>query len=111
MGQYLPEKSAGGALNDGSAWCDLYYQFSLRIADKETLTVGERDRLICNMLDTIQTFWSETDFERMIKMSEEDIVKKLQDIAAAHSNDKIVLTIGEDSVSFEWMDERGIEGG
>ena len=82
---------------------------SLRIADKETLTVGERDRLICNMLDTIQTFWSETDFERMIKMSEEDIVKKLQEIAAAHSNDKIVLTICGDSVSFEWMDERGIE--
>ena len=27
MGQYLPEKSAGGAPNDGSAWCDLYYQF------------------------------------------------------------------------------------
>ena len=44
-------------------------------------------------------------------MSEEDIVKKLQDIAAAHSNDKIVLTIGEDSESFEWMDERGIEWG
>lgn len=44
-------------------------------------------------------------------MSEEDAVKKLQEIAAAHSNGKIVLTIGEDSVSFEWMDGRGIEWG
>ena len=44
-------------------------------------------------------------------MSEEDVVKKLQEIAAAHSNGKILLTIGEDSVSFEWMNERGIEWG
>ena len=47
--QYLPLKTAGENGYSG-AWCDLYYQFSYHIADKQTLTVGERDEHIGNML-------------------------------------------------------------
>lgn len=107
--QYLPEKTTARATNGGSAWCDLYYQFSWRIADKVTLTVGERDRSISNMINGIQVFWNETDFEQMIKMSKEDVVKKLIEIAVENSSGNIRFTIREDSVSFEKMDERGIE--
>lgn len=107
--QNLPEKTAAGVPNGGSAWCDLYYQFSWRISDKETLTVGERDRSISNMITGIQTFWNETDFEQMIKMSKEDIVKELMQIAAEYSGSRIRFTISGDSVSFEKMDERGME--
>lgn len=106
--QYLPQKTAVGP-NGNSAWCDLYYQFSWRVADKNKLTVGERDRSINNMLNEIQSFWNETDFERMIKMSKEDVVNKLIEIAAEHSDSKISFTISGDSVSFETMDERDIE--
>lgn len=38
-------------------------------------------------------------------MTEEDIVSKLKEIAAAYSNDNITITIREDSVSFERMIE------
>ena len=39
-------------------------------------------------------------------MTKDDIVSKLKEIAAEYSNDNITITIYEDSVSFEKMDER-----
>lgn len=108
IGQYLPEKTTERAANGANAWCDLYYQFSWRIADKKAITVGERDRSICNLMDEIRNFWNDTDIEQILKMSKEDTVKKLQEIAAKCSTNKIVFTIRGDSVSFEKMDERSI---
>ena len=103
--QYLPLKTTeengyGGAL------CDLYYQFSYHIADKQTLTVGERDEHIGNMLCEIQSFWSRTDIEEILSMTKDDIAAKLRGIAAECSDADITITIREDSVWFEKMDER-----
>lgn len=105
---YLPEKADAGAPYGGSAWRDLYYQFSWRITDKETLTVGERDRLLIHTINGIQDFWNETDIEQLLSMTKEDIVKELKEIAAEYSNGSFAITIREDSVSFEKMDERNI---
>ena len=88
------------------AWCDLFYQFSYHIADKEALTVGERDDRIGNMMNGILDFWNRTDMEEMLSMTEDDIVSKLKKIAAEYSNDNITIIIREDSVNFEKMDER-----
>ena len=60
--QYLPLKTAGENGYSG-AWCDLYYQFSYHIADKQTLTVGERDEHIGNMLHGIEDYWNKTNME------------------------------------------------
>ena len=105
--QYLPSKTAEE--NGYGAWCDLFYQFSYHIADKKTLTVGERDDCIGNMMNKIQDFWNRTDMEEMLSMTEDDIVSKLQEIAAKYSNANITITIREDSVGFEKMDERNRE--
>ena len=103
--QYLPLKTTGEN-GYGGAWCDLYYQFSYHIADKQTLTVGERDEHIGNMLREIQNFWSKTDIEEILGMTKDDIVAKLRGIAAEYSDAGITITIREDSVWFEKMDER-----
>lgn len=103
--QYLPSKTAEE--NGYGAWCDLFYPFSYHIADKKTLTVGERDACISNMISEIQDFWNGTDIDEMLGMTEGDIVGKLKEIAAEYSNDNITIIIQEDSVSFEKMDERG----
>ncbi len=105
LNQYLPSKTAKE--NGYGAWCNLFYQFSYHIADKKTLTVGERDACISNMISEIQDFWNGTDIDEMLGMTEGDIVGKLKEIAAEYSNDDITIIIQEDSVSFEKMDERG----
>ena len=104
LNQYLPSKTAEE--NGYGAWCDLFYPFSYHIADKKTLTVGERDACISNMISEIQDFWNGTDIDEMLGMTEGDIVGKLKEIAAEYSNDNITIIIQEDSVSFEKMDER-----
>lgn len=106
--QYLPLKTTEKSAY-GDAWCDLYYQFSYHIADKQTLTVGERDDRIGNMISEIQDFWNKTDIEEMLNMSKDDIVRKLQGIAAKYSNANIIITIRDDSVNFEKLDERNRE--
>ena len=103
--QYLPLKATGED-GHGGAWCDLYYQFSYHIADKQTLTVGERDNCIGNMLRGIEDFWNRTDMEEMLSMEKDDMVSKLQGIAAEYSDENIAITIRGDSVWFEKMDER-----
>lgn len=102
--QNLPEKTKGEG--GRSAWCNLFYQFSYHITDKETLTVRERDRCVGGMIGSVRQFWDETDIEDMLKMSEEDIVKKLNEIAAEYSNSDITITLLENGVGFESMDER-----
>ena len=74
--RYLPSKTTEE--NGYGAWCDLFYQFSYHIADKQTLTVGERDDRISNMMNEIQDFWNRTDIEEMLSMTEDDIVSKLK---------------------------------
>lgn len=61
------------------------------------------------MMNGIQGFWNKTDIEELLSMSKDDIVSKLNEIAAEYSNDNITITISEDSVSFEKMDERNVE--
>ncbi|MDC7288071.1 M56 family metallopeptidase [Blautia schinkii] len=89
-----------------AAWSSMYYQYSYHISDKEAVTVGERDRSIGGMENDIKEFWDGTDIEDLLKMTESDVIEKLNEIAAKNSNDKIVITIREDGIGFESMDER-----
>lgn len=103
--EYLPLKTTEDN-GYGGVWCNLYYQFSYHIADKQTLTVGERDDHIGNMMRGIQDFWNRTDTEEMLSMTKDDMVRKLQGIAAEYSDADITITIREDAVWFEKMDEQ-----
>lgn len=94
--------------NGAAAWCSLYYRFSYSISDAETVTVGERDRQIEGTINAVHAFWNDTDMEDLLKMSESDIVRELEKIAAAYSTDSLTITIHEEPVHFERMDERGL---
>lgn len=103
--EQLPTKEIEA--NGISAWCDLYYQFSYSITDKNSVTVGERDEQIRDMINAVQEFWNDMDVESAMKMSEGDIVKRLDEIAATYNTDRIAITINKEQVHFERMDERG----
>ena len=103
--QYLPLKTTGEN-GCGGAWCNLSCQFSYHIEDKQSLTAGERDAHIGNMLRGTEDFWSGTDIEEMLRMTKDDMAQKLQEIAAEYSGADVTVTIREDSVWFKKMDER-----
>lgn len=86
-------------------WCDLYYPFSYHITDKETLTVGERDRCVNGMISAVRRFWDETTLEDLLAMTESDIISRLASLAAEYSNRDITITINEEQVHFEHAEE------
>lgn len=61
------------------------------------------------MIGDIEKFWNETSTEEMLEMTEKDVAEKLWRIAAAYSNNQITITINEEHVQFESMDERNID--
>lgn len=100
----LPQKIAGK--NGMAAWCGLYYQFSYSILDIETVTVGERDCQIEGMINAIHAFWNNIDIEKLLKMSESDIVQELENMAEIYSTDYVTITTDKEQIHFECMDER-----
>ena len=100
----LSQKIAGK--NGMAAWCGLYYQFSYSILDIETVTVGERDCQIEGMINAIHAFWNNTDIEKLLKMSESDIVQELENMAETYSTDYVTITTDKERIHFECMDER-----
>lgn len=94
----------GGAL----AWCSLWYQFSYHIVDKETLTVGERDGCVAGFASAAQAFFEGAELEELLSMTEADMAARLQALAAEYSTEQMVLSIGEEDIHYECMDERSI---
>ncbi len=91
---------------DGLLWCGFDYAFRYHISEKDKVSVGRRDRLIGNVVAAIQDFWIKTDLETLQDMTREDVLDKLESIAARYSNDQITIAILEDQLYFEHMDER-----
>ena len=58
------------------------------------------------MLRGIEDYWNKTDMEEMLRTTNDDMVRKLQEIAAEYSDANVTITIREDSVWFEKMDEQ-----
>ena len=91
---------------NGLIWCGFDYAFSYHISDPDKLTVGERDLLIGGAIRDIQEFWTETSLEDLQKLTRNDVLKKLEEIAKEYSNRQITVSILEDQLYFEHMDER-----
>lgn len=102
--QALPQKLQ----KDGKhpIWCDLYYQFSYHIADRGTVTVGERDQAVSGMVSAIEEFWDEATLEDLLAMTEDDIISRLASLAAEYSTDGITITIPGERAHFEHAEER-----
>ena len=94
------------AEEDGLIWCGFDYAFSYHLADEDNITVGERDRLIGGVIQDIEAFWTDTDLEDLLKLTRGDVLEKLEAIAGRYSNRKVSITILEDHLYFEHMNER-----
>lgn len=92
----------------GMAWCSLDYGFSYHIADREKVTIGERDGQIGKMVREIQDYWESSDIDEILQMTESDMLEWLHSIAAKYSSRNVTITILDDQTGFECMDERGI---
>ncbi|MDE6364211.1 MAG: M56 family metallopeptidase [Lachnospiraceae bacterium] len=89
-----------------SAWCSLSYAFSYHISDKDTVSVGERDDYVGGMMDSIRGFWESSTVDQLVQMTEEQMLETLDAIAEKYSSRSITITILEDQVAFETMEER-----
>ena len=98
--EYLPQRTAKRERNH-TARCDLYYQFSYHITDKETVTVGERDGCVGGMIRAIQEFWNKTSVNDLLRMSKDDIAMYLTSLADEYSNDRILITVNKERIHFE----------
>jgi len=87
-------------------WCDFGYRFSYHIANEETLTVGERDRCIGGMITAVKEFWNDTTLENLLTMTKNDMISRLNSLAAEYSTDDIVITISAQQVHFDHTEER-----
>ena len=87
-------------------WCDFGYRFSYRIANKETLTVGERDRCVGGMITAVEKFWNDTTLDDLLTMTKDDVISCLNSLAAEYSTDDIVITISAEHVHFDHTEER-----
>lgn len=96
--------------NGCGAWCSFEYDIRWHITDKETATIGERDRQVNGAINAIETFWEETEPDALLKMTKEDIIGKLKEIASQYSTPEISISVDEEHVFFESMDERHLAG-
>ncbi|MDE7019551.1 MAG: M56 family metallopeptidase [Lachnospiraceae bacterium] len=91
---------------DGLVWCGFEYAFTYHIFNKNELTVAERDAQVGGVIRDIENLWESTDVEAFLQMTREDVLKKLEEIAAKYSDGRIEITIDKERVYFEEMDER-----
>lgn len=70
------------------------------------MTIGERDYAIGGIVSAIEAFWNETPLDDLLTLTERDVVTKMVSLADEYSTDLITITIDENQVQFEGMDER-----
>ena len=102
--QSLPQKLEMD--NQQPIWCDFSYQYSYHIADKETVTIGDRDRCVAGMLSAVQKFWDETPLNDLLAMTQRDIISWLTSLVAEYSNDAITITVNTNQIHFEHTEEQ-----
>lgn len=89
---------------DGQAFCTLYYQFPYHIQDDGRITVSERDERLEKMEQEIFELFQSLEFEELLTLEKEDIVKRLELLAESLSDEKLTVYIAEDQIGFEHVD-------
>ena len=91
-------------------WCNLYYDISYHIADKSAVTVSERDACVSGMMNAIDAFWWNTDFDTLLQMTEEDIAAQFNVWAGENSTEGVQLNpVTADNIFFEHSAEGEID--
>ena len=91
-------------------WCNLYYDISYHIADKSAVTVSERDACVSGMMNAVDAFWLNTDFDTLLQMTEEDIAAQFNVWAEENSTEGVQLNlVTSDNIFFEHSAEGEID--
>lgn len=106
---FFRSKEEFSPTSNRSAWCSLFYTFSYHISDQDNVRIGERDDAVGGMMDRIRSFWEETTVDQLVQMTEEEMLETLHAVAEKYSSRGITITILDDQVAFETMDERGVD--
>lgn len=85
---------------DNHAFVNLWYQFSYQITDENKLSVAERDQCIGGLMDSVQTFFSETNISDFASMSQSVVTTKLQEYAAKYSNELVIIEINAVQIDY-----------
>lgn len=85
---------------DNHAFVSLWYQFSYQITDENKLSVAERDQCIGEMMDSVQTFFSETSIDDFASMTQSVVTTKLQEYAAKYSNELVIIEINAAQIDY-----------
>lgn len=64
--------------------------------DPDTVTVGERDTVISNVVNDIHSFWYGTDIEVLAEMTSDEVRSKVDEIIARDNTDKVTISIVEE---------------
>lgn len=85
---------------DGT-WCSLWYQFSYHIADRDALTVGERDRAVSSFVQAVRDHFYETPLEELVRQTESDTALRMQRLAGECSSDLLTISTDAGQIQFE----------
>lgn len=88
--------------SDGlGTWCTLWYQVSYHITDKDSLTVGERDRAVSGFVQAVHTLFYETPLSELVTWTEADAALQMDQLAERHSTALLTLSTGTEQIQFE----------
>lgn len=100
----MREQETGGSI---AAWCNLYYDLSYHVSDRNACTVGERDACVGEMERTVAAFWRDTDLDTLLAMTEQDMVDQFNAWASLCGTDHVSFHhITRDHIHYECADER-----
>lgn len=80
-------------------WVSLQYGFSYHF-DPDIITVGERDNALANMINEIQSWCYKVNLNDFAKMSPDEVLNQLKEIADNNSTNTIQFTILENYYIF-----------
>lgn len=85
-------------------WDNMNCHVSYYVTDKDTVTVGERDRCIGGMMDEVERLWKEMDAGAVLEMKRGDFQSKMVNLTKKYSSKEITLwSMGSNYYLGWWM--------
>lgn len=97
--------------DDGAAFANLRYCFYWYIADREKLTVGQRDSAIRGFMNEVEQTFSDMELDELLTIKENELVSLLKKTAKKYSDATgglLTIEMEEDNVSIDRLDEREV---
>ncbi len=91
--------------NERTAWANLYYQLTYHISDENSVSIGERDRILSDVLSGIQNHWDKTDIDKLLSMNSKELEEQLNTIISKYSNDFVQVSFTENNLQLESQSE------